>query len=427
MGSTKGESFVVERESSRCFHVLFGLPGGLLVFSYLRKLWPFESRGRKNVVYLDERSSNARRILIRIGVSIARDPSQADMLWMRKGYKNFEPAEREFQLLNHIPKEIALTNKGRLTRLLKRHAARDPDEDVTLDAFYPESYRLYSTPERMAFFRRLPAEDDPQNIWILKPTNWSRGRGVKVTWKTSVLRRWAAASGRQYPELDADVETLGIEPSRKYIAQRYLKNVLLLDERKSELRIYWLVACLDPLLVLLYPEGTVRLNTLPYEEGDYENPLVHLGNVYQQKSHPDYDPDAILKWSFAEFEAYLVSEQGSAEPQFLEKVLIPRIERMLRYVVHATRHELENVEGERLYFGLFGADIMLDRQLTPWLTEVQKGPGLGFKDPVKSRVVLPMFREAMRILFEIQERKREGKSLRDLRSVRKFHWVIDES
>ena len=397
------------------------------MFSYLRKMWPFESRGRKHVVYLDQSSSNARRILRKIGVPIAREPNQADMLWMRKGYKNLEPAEREFQLFNHIPKEFALTNKGRLTRLLNDYAVQDPDEDVTLDVFYPESYRLYSAAERIAFFRRLPVEDDPQDLWILKPTNWSRGRGVKITWKVSVLRRWVAASGRQYPELDADVETLGVDPGRKYIAQRYLKDVLLLDERKSELRIYWLVACLDPLLVLLYPEGTVRLNTLPYEDGDYENPLVHLGNVYQQKNHPDYDPDAILKWSFAKFETYLVSEQGSAEPEFLEKVLVPRIERMLRYVVHATRHELEDVEGERLHFGLFGADIMLDRHLNPWLTEVQKGPGLSFSDPVKSGVILPMFREAMRILFEVQERKRKGKSLRDLHSVREFRWVIDES
>ena len=397
------------------------------MFSSLRKRWPFGSRARANSVYLDRRSSNVRRVLMNMGVRIAQHPGQADMLWLRKGYKELEPAEREFQLLNHIPREAALINKGRLTRLLQKHAAREPGEDLALEAFYPESYRLYSAAARKAFFRRLPAEDDPRELWILKPTNWSRGRGVKITWKAGALRRWAASAGESYPGRDADLETLGVDPERQYIAQRYLDDVLLLDGRKSEIRIYWLVASLDPLLVLLYPEGTARLNTLPYREGDYDNPLVHLGNVYQQKSHPDYDPDAVLKWTFDEFESYVVSQLGSAEPRFLEKVLLPRIESMLRYVVHATRHELEDADDKRLYFGLLGADIMLDRQLTPWLTEVQKGPGLGFKDSVKSRVIPPMLREAVQIQFEIQERRREGRSLRKLRSVQRFRVVIDES
>ena len=51
-------------------------------------------------------------------------------------------------------------------------------------------------------------------------------------------------------------------PESDYIVQRYIRNPLLLSGRKSEIRLYWLIANLDPLIVLLYREGTVRLNTL---------------------------------------------------------------------------------------------------------------------------------------------------------------------
>ena len=79
-----------------------------------------------------------------------------------------------------------------------------------------------------------------------------------------------------------------------FIAQRYLTNPLLLSHRKSEIRIYFLVLTLFPLRVLLCNEGTVRLNTLPFELGQWDNPLIHITNVYQQKKHPNYDPDAVL-------------------------------------------------------------------------------------------------------------------------------------
>ncbi len=212
-----------------------------------------------------------------------------------------------------------------------------------------------------------------------------------------------------------------------YIIQRYIKNPLLLDGRKSELRIYWLIASLDPLLVLMYKEGTVRLNSHPFRLEDFDNTLIHVTNVYQQKIHPGFDPSVILKWSFSDWERYLVEERKIARPDFVTNELKPRLRRCLAFVVDSARAMLAQCPGKGLHFGLFGADVILDDTLCPWLAEVQKGPGLSHDDPVKRQLLPDAVGEAARIALEIRRRKRHGESLAELDAVRNFEWVIREA
>ena len=47
---------------------------------------------------------------------------------------------------------------------------------------------------------------------------------------------------------------------------------------------YWLIASLNPLLVLMYPEGTVRLTTKKFKLSHLDDPLIHITNLYQQKN-----------------------------------------------------------------------------------------------------------------------------------------------
>ena len=99
------------------------------------------------------------------------------------------------------------------------------------------------------FFAQSPECDRADEPWILKPTDESRGIGIRIEWQVERVRRVYQCLQRENPESD-------------YIVQRYIRNPLLLSGRKSEIRLYWLIANLDPLMVLLYREGTVRLNTL---------------------------------------------------------------------------------------------------------------------------------------------------------------------
>ena len=295
-------------------------------------------------------------------------------------------------------------------------AARGADLPA-LGEFYPETFRLRLEGERNAL---LAKRDTPKNLWILKPTSLSRGRGIIVLWRLSKLKSLFRHPERPHGDLDA-------LRKRDYIAQRYVKDVLLLDGRKSEIRIYWLIACLDPLLVLIYREGTVRLTSKPFKIGDFNNPLVHVTNVYQQKNHPDFDPDVELKWDFPALETYLVEERAMAPPGYLENVLQPALKASLTYVVRSSIDLMGPTCSQSLPFGLYGADYIIDNQLNPWLTEIQLGPGLSHSDSVKRRVVPDMLRETAEIALEVQSRKRCGAPLTALSSVERFEWIINEA
>lgn len=67
------------------------------------------------------------------------------------------------------------------------------------------------------------------------------------------------------------------------------------------------------------------------------------------------------------------------------------------------------------------------RPFRPWLTEIQKGPGLSHDDAVKKQLLPKVLVEAANIVLEIRNRKRTGKSLAELEAVRNFEWVIRDA
>ena len=251
----------------------------------------------------------------------------------------------------------------------------------------------------------------------MKPRESSQGEGIYIVWEFQELRK-VFATPRKY---------LYDPVANPYIIQKYIRNPLLLDGRKSEIRIYWLIASLDPFLVLIYQEGTVRLNTRPFSLEDFDNTLIHVTNVYQQENHPEYDPSVILKWSFSYWEKYLIEELKLAPENYVEAHLKPQLKRMFSFVIDAAREALAKHPENGLFFGLLGADIIFDDTLHPWLTEVQRGPGLSYDDPIKKEVIPPMLTEAASIMMEVRRRKRDGLSLEKLDAVKNFEWVVNEA
>ena len=376
----------------------------------LERLWERAPR-----LYLDEDSWNAAGILSELPVELVEAGEEADLLWLRRRAADWYDQLAPLQAINHIPAERAMVRKGGLAANLKRYGAAHPDAGYSHAQFFQPTYCLSDPAEAAAFMEQQPAVDDRENVWILKPSDLSRGIGVKIVWQFDGMRKEL----RKHGELSFRYEGKTLE----YVIQRYIKDVLLLDGRKSELRIYWLVACLDPLLVLMYPEGTARMSAQPYKLGDFSNPLIHLTNTYQQKKHGGQIADTELKWDFARLEDYLEKEKGAA-PDFLASVLRPKLRQSLAYVVRACLEELKDTPANGFFFGFYGADFILDSALTPWLTEIQEGPGLSHDDEVKARVLPNMLRGAASIVLEILALKRRGRPLAELSSTRGFEWVI---
>jgi tubulin polyglutamylase TTLL5 len=126
-----------------------------------------------------------------------------------------------------------------------------------------------------------------QNMWIVKPTASSQGKGIFIIDDPHYVPKHEAC-----------------------VISRYIDNPLLLFGHKFDLRIYVVVTCYDPLRVYVYREGLVRFATEKYgqagdgkEEGSV---YAHLTNYSINKKNENYvqnddaaDDDSGFKWSFS--------------------------------------------------------------------------------------------------------------------------------
>lgn len=370
-------------------------------------------------IYCDSNSKNVLKIIQHMNVERVEHPDDGDILWFRSRYNNIFKTLNPNQYINHFHTEGCMVDKGKLYASLQCYMNAQTDDTLAAEAFLQPSYRLNNETERAAFLAQLPAQDTVENLWILKPANLSKGIGVQIVWQFDQLKQVLVENKGVLR-----VKNHGLQ---EYTIQKYIQNPLLLEGRKSEIRVYWLIACVDPLMVLMFNEGTVRLNTLPFKLDDFDNQLIHVTNVHQQKKHPEYDPEAILKWNFADLQTYLIEKEYTDQQNYLSEVFMPRCHDIIRTVVAANINKLRENNFKGQYFGLYGADIILDSNLTPWLAEIQKGPGLSHSDDIKKRVIPPMLHETFTIMAEIRQRKLNQKSLQQIEAVKNFEWVINEA
>lgn len=395
-------------------------------------------------IFCDKASKQARKIFLRSQFNTVDKKEDAQILWIRSKYKQALPDLAKEQIINHLPGEGEVTTKGKLTLNLKlqdckinpalsninskqaskpkknKKKCQTTGNQVNIDSsnsnkkiftssnFYKESYLLSDKNDLSAFFTNT--RDSNQDLWILKPSNLSKGCGVKIV--DNVLDLKEVILNQEKPEYTERYKNYFYyeDEEEEYIIQRLISSPLLLNNKKSEIRIYWLVLSLDPLSVVIYKDPIVRLCSEDYEEGDYSNPLKHITNVHQQKQYSQEEEfsDDDLKWSLEKLKQDVFNQDLSTNPHFFEEEVFPKIKKAIAYIIQSAKKSMLKSpllkKHKQLsvfnYFALFGCDIMLDRELNPWVLEVQRGPGLSFEHESKADVLLPMARGAIESLHK---------------------------
>ena len=139
--------------------------------------------------------------------------------------------------------------------------------------FIPETFVL---PDQLAQFEesflQVQARHNHKgkvgsNLWIVKPSSSSRGRGIFIVDKLKQVPR-----------------------HENCIISKYIDNPLLLYEHKFDLRIYVLVTCYDPLRVYLFREGLVRFASEKYDASNITEAgkFAHLTNYSINKKNENY-------------------------------------------------------------------------------------------------------------------------------------------
>jgi len=256
--------------------------------------------------------------------------------------------------LNHLPGNNALTLKSRLyqslatlrERMQARFGARS-SQGARLD-FFPRAYLM---PDDYHVLQET-ALANPAQRWILKPSNASKGKGIRLLDDTAEAPR---------------------QPH--WLVQEYLDDPHTIRGHKYVLRLYVLLASLDPLRLYVYRQGFAKLASAPYDRDD-------TANLFSQLTNPDINArntDAEIPVEFIDLERYRawLREQGHDDD-----ALFARLNDQLTLTVIAAldtfrqRCDDESVDARGGY-ELLGIDCLIDADLKPWVLECNLSPSLG--------------------------------------------------
>ncbi|XP_063309544.1 tubulin polyglutamylase TTLL5-like [Pelobates fuscus] len=281
----------------------------------------------------------------------------------------------KYQKINHFPNSMQLGRKDLLCKniqtLQKKHGAQTYN-------FLPQSYVL---PNDNQEFRKVISKD--QGPWISKPVSACQGRGIQIINSFSQINR---------------KETL--------LVSRYVKNPLLVDGFKFDLRLYVLVTSYDPLIIYLYEEGLTRFATNQYKptEENMKNQYMHLTNTsinkananYVRSTNPEVENHGSL-WSMGALLRHL-KELGKDTATLMSKIE----ELVIKTIISAEGSIASVLQGtladRRKCFELYGFDVLVDETLKPWLLEVNLMPSLVSDGPLELKIKANLLADTLTLI-----------------------------
>ena len=225
--------------------------------------------------------------------------------------------------------------------------------------FMPQTFRL---PQEKLQLKKF-WETNIKTLMISKPSEASGGDGIKI-----------------FTNYDNLINSFNVTNSEEHVAQVYLANPLLIENRKFDLRLYCLIASLNPLIIYLNHDGLARFCTENYdlEKKFTTNDLYkHLTNYCLNKNSKNYvcgeneqQIDESSKRPFSSIWKYLEKNEGFNKLKLLKEIDEIAVKTVKAYLPFL------NINSKIKQFQIIGLDIMIDDDYKPWLLEVNENPSL---------------------------------------------------
>eukprot|EP00357_Protocruzia_adherens_P000980 CAMPEP_0115047060 /NCGR_PEP_ID=MMETSP0216-20121206/49101_1 /TAXON_ID=223996 /ORGANISM="Protocruzia adherens, Strain Boccale" /LENGTH=963 /DNA_ID=CAMNT_0002430223 /DNA_START=247 /DNA_END=3138 /DNA_ORIENTATION=- len=217
-----------------------------------------------------------------------------------------------------------------------------------------------------------------QNIWILKPAGMSRGRGITVV--NNLVEILDQLKGKD----------------NQYVIQKYIEYPLVILKRKFDIRQWVLVTDWNPLTIWVYEEPYVRFGAEDYNTNNLSNRFSHLTNnsvaKYCGKSGSEHIDGNM--WDLETFTNYLHDLKGY---DVWNKELKKKIRKMLVWSLECVQ---DMVEHRKNSSELYGYDLMVDENMTPWLIEVNSSPAMDYSTPITKRLVKECLEDTIKVLVD---------------------------
>jgi len=257
-------------------------------------------------------------------------------------------------------------------------------EKFGIDQFeiIPDTYIL---PDEFADFYshfhsiKSKLKENEQNIWIVKPSASSKGKGIYL--------------------ID-DISEVPIKDN--CIISRYINNPLLINGIKFDIRLYVVVTSMDPWRIYIYKEGIARFASETYSsDGSKSNRFSHLTNYSINKKHEKYIQNLNLgtddegnKWSISALSRYL--ESIGVDMNLLWSRIYDIIIKSFLSIDTHVYTAIKKIPGfKNNCFEVYGFDILIDSNLRPWILEANLSPSFATDSPldlaIKSNLITDVF------------------------------------
>ncbi|XP_030761414.1 tubulin glycylase 3A-like [Sitophilus oryzae] len=223
--------------------------------------------------------------------------------------------------------------------------------------------------------------DGYMNIWILKPTNSSRGEGIHIC-----------------RTLEYILEVVRKNPNRRYIIQKYIERPFLIHDTKFDIRQWFLVSNSSPLTIWMYKLCYLRFSSQTYNLNNLHESIHLTNNSVQTKYHKKTGRDPLIPaycmWDSKEFKNYL---SNIGYPDIYENVIYPGMKECITAAMIAHR---DKIDKRKNCFELYGADFMLTESFQPWLLEINSNPALHASTPLMSRMCPDVLEDVIKVVVD---------------------------
>ncbi|KAL7299784.1 hypothetical protein TKK_0007529 [Trichogramma kaykai] len=229
--------------------------------------------------------------------------------------------------------------------------------------------------------------DGWRNVWILKPGNKSRGRGIVLLQRLDDILSRIGPSGKA--------------GDTRYVIQKYIERPLLIYETKFDIRQWFIVTSAQPLTLWMYRSSYLRFCSQKFSLTDLHE-SVHLSNNAVQckyKVSPERDPllPADNMWDSDTFKEWL---RARGQPHAWDELIYPG---MRRGLVGSLLASQEAMDRRRNSFELYGADFMLMEDFSVWLIEINSHPDMSNSTSVTSRLCRRVLEDTVRLVVDHRE------------------------
>lgn len=287
-----------------------------------------------------------------------------------------------WQFYNHFPGVWSIARKVELARNLERMAKMMPE----VYKFHPKTFLIPGQCNDMkAFMQSIPKKTN--RTMIIKPDRGAQGKGIMLIQDPDALDEYFESA----------------------VAQQYIKPFLI-DGYKFDLRIYVLVTSVDPLRVYIHNEGMARFCTEKYEKpksSNLDQVFGHLTNYSLNKKNENFvanenveEADCGSKRSLSSVMKEIEALGHSVKDLQLKiddiiRLTLASIQPFLATNYHAA---VQYNDGKSRCFEILGFDVMIDKNMNPWLIEVNCMPSLTCDSPFDTALKYSVIKGTLKIL-----------------------------